>query len=345
MIKGKRKELETLLDISKAIFSTLEPKEILYLIVKKISEIMNVTRCSIIFTDMEKKTGQILSTYEDPALVDLSIDLRKYPEIIEAVEGKKMVLVQDALEDPLMKVVKDSLEQVGIRSIMVIPIPYFDEKVLGALYLRTSRKGKRFSNSEIDICQIVSSMAGIALKNAQNFHKISMEKALLEKMAITDDLTRLYNHRYFVKRLNEEFKRSQRYNTPLSCAMIDLDDFKKINDAYGHKSGDIILQEVAKVIKTSVRETDVVARYGGEEFAVILPHTDSEDAFHLAIRIRSAVNNFRSHILGEDNRVTVSIGVSTYPGPGVKDVDDLVRIADNRLYKAKGEGKDTVVNQ
>lgn len=343
MIKGKVEELETLLEISKAIFSTLETKEILYLIVKKLSEIMNVTRCSIILTDLETNIGQILSTYEDPALVDISIDLTKYPEIIKAIEDKKMILVQDVRTDPLMKGVQNALQRIGIRCIMVIPIRY-SEEVAGALYLRTSRRGKRFSDKEIKVCQIISSMAGIALRNAQLFNFIKEEKTLLEKMAVTDDMTRLYNHRYFVKRLNEEFKRAQRYDTPLSCAMIDLDDFKRINDTYGHKSGDIILQEVARVIKNSVRETDVVARYGGEEFAVILPHTNSEDAFSLAARIRSAVNSFRSDILEGDKPVTVSIGVSTYPDSGVKDVDDLVRRADNGLYKAKGQGKNTVVS-
>lgn len=336
-------DLETILEINKAIFSTLETKEILYLIVKKISEIMQVTRCSIILVDRQNNVGQILSTYEDPTLDNLSIDLRKYPEIVKAIEDEKTIFIQDVGLDPIMREVKDNLLSIGIRSIMVIPIRYLEE-ALGAVYLRTSRKGQRFSEKEIKVCQIISGMAAVALKNAHLFNSIKEDKVLLEKMAVTDDLTRLYNHRYFVKRLNEEFKRAKRYGTPLSCLMIDIDDFKKINDTYGHQSGDIVLQEVAKVIRNSVRETDVLARYGGEEFAVILPHTDREDAFHLANRIRVAVNSFRSGTLGGGELITVSIGVSTYPGSGVEDMDDLVRRADDGLYQAKGRGKDIVVS-
>lgn len=343
MSNRKRGNLETLFEISMVLFSTLETKEILYLIVKKISELIDVTRCSIIHTDREGDIGQILSTYEDPALDTLTIDLKKYPEIVKAIKEEKTILVQDAGIDPIMKEVKGYLLNTGIRSILVIPIRYSEGDV-GILYLRTSRKKGEFSEKEVKVCQIISSMAATALKNAQLFNLIKEEKVLLEKMAVTDDLTRLYNHRFFIKRLNEEYKRAKRYDTPLSCAMIDIDDFKKINDTYGHQSGDIILHEIASVIKNSVRETDVVARYGGEEFAVILPHTDHEDAFNLANRIRNAVKGFRSDNLREDVSITVSIGVSTYPHSGVEDVDGLIRKADDGLYKAKYSGKDMVIS-
>lgn len=342
MANSKMEDLETILEINKAIFSTLETKEILYHIVKKISEIINVTRCSIILIDRKTNVGHVLSTYEDPDLDTISIDLRKYPEIIKAVEDEKTIVVQDVGLDPIMKDVKDDLLMIGIRSIIVIPIQY-SEKAIGALYLRTSRKEKKFSEKELKVCQIISSMAAVALNNARLFNIIKEEKDLLEKMAVTDDMTRLYNHRFFIKRLKEEFKRAERYGTPLSCTMIDIDNFKNINDTYGHQTGDIILQDVAKVIKKCVRETDVVARYGGEEFAVILPHTGGEDAFNLANRMRNAVKNFRSDILGADVSITVSIGVSTYPHPEVRSMDNLVSRADAGLYQAKGSGKDKVM--
>lgn len=343
MPQKKVEDFETLLEINRAIFSTLDSREILYLIVKKISEIIEVTRCSIIYINKEMNTGQILSTYEDPALDTFTIDIRKYPEIVRAIEDEKMIIVQDAGVDPVIREVKDILLNIGIKSIMVIPIRY-SEGDIGVLYLRTSRKRNKFNDKEIKICQIISGMAAIALRNAQLFHIIKQDRALLEKMAVTDDLTGLYNHRFFVKRLNEEYKRASRYNNPLSFLMIDIDNFKKINDAHGHQKGNVILKEVSKVIKSSVREIDVVARYGGEEFAVILPHTGIVDAFNLANRIRNAIKCYRSDILGEKVSITVSIGVSTYPDSKVKGVDDLIRRADDGLYKAKSQGKDTVIS-
>jgi diguanylate cyclase (GGDEF)-like protein len=343
MANSKIEDLETLLEINKAIFSTMETKEILFLIVKKISEIMQVTRCSIILIDRKMNIGHVLSTYEDPDLGTLSIDLKKYPEITRAMEDEKTVLIQDVGVDPIVKEVRDNLISIGIRSIMVIPIHY-SEKAIGALYLRTSRKEKKFSEKELKISQVIASMAAVALNNARLFNIIKEEKDLLEKMAVTDDMTRLYNHRFFVRRLKEEYKRSERYKTNLACIMIDIDNFKNVNDTYGHQAGDIVLQEIARIIKRCVRETDVVARYGGEEFAVILPHTGNEAAVNLANRIRNAVKKSRSDSLEPDVSITVSIGVSTYPHPEVNNMDDLIRKADDGLYQAKSHGKDVVVS-
>ena len=343
MANSKIEDLETLLEINKAIFSTMETKEILYLIVKKISEIMQVTRCSIILIDRKMNIGHILSTYEDPDLGTLSIDLKKYPEIARAMEDEKTVLIQDVGADPIVREVRDNLISIGIRSIMVIPIHY-SEKAIGALYLRTSRKEKKFSEKEIKVSQIIASMTAVALNNARLFNIIKEEKDLLEKMAVTDDMTRLYNHRFFVRRLKEEYKRAERHGTNLACIMVDIDNFKNVNDTYGHQAGDVVLQEIARVIKKCVRETDVVARYGGEEFAVILPHTGNEAAVNLADRIRNAIKKKRLDSLGSDVFVTVSIGVSTYPHPEVNNMDDLIRKADDGLYQAKSQGKDRVIS-
>ena len=343
MANSKIEDLETLLEINKAIFSTVESKEILYLIVKKISEMIQVTRCSIILIDRKMNIGHVLSTYEDPDLDTISIDLKKYPEITRAVEDEKTILIQDVGADPLVKEVRENLISIGIRSIMVIPIHY-SEKAIGALYLRTSRKERRFSEKELKVSQVIASMAAIALNNARLFNIIKEEKELLEKMAVTDDMTRLYNHRFFVRRLKEEYKRSERYKTNLACLMVDIDNFKNVNDTYGHQAGDVVLQEIARVIKKCVRETDVVARYGGEEFAVILPHTGNEAAVNLADRIRNAIKKKRLDSLGSDVFVTVSIGVSTYPHPEVNNMDDLIRKADDGLYQAKSQGKDRVIS-
>ncbi|MBI5755837.1 MAG: sensor domain-containing diguanylate cyclase [Nitrospirae bacterium] len=335
--------LDTILDINNILFSTLDTKSILYLIVKKISEVMHVARCSIILIDKERHIGNILATFEDPALDTLSIDLIKYPEIVKSVEDEETVIIRDVGVDPVMRGVRENLLGMGIRSIMVIPIRY-TEGAIGALYLRTSRKDAVFSERDIKLCQVIADSAAVALKNAHLFNVIKEEKTLLEKMAVTDDLTRLYNHRYFVRRLGEEFKRARRYKNSISCVMLDIDNFKKVNDTYGHQSGDWVLQEVAKVIRDSVRETDVVARYGGEEFAVILPHTGREDAIKLAERIRQSIKGFRFDAVGNGEQITASMGVATYPDTEIRDIDDLVRKADNGLYKAKSNGKDMVVS-
>jgi len=335
--------LDIILNVNKSLFSTLETKDLLFLIVQKISEVIPVTRCSIVNVDKDKNAGNVLATFEDPALDSITLDLDKYPEITRSVADNNIVYIGDVETDPTLSAVRDKIVGLGIKSIIIMPIRYYNNEK-DSLYLRTSRKDNKFSENDLKLCQVIIDGAAVALKNAHLFNVMREEKLLLEKMVITDDLTRLYNHKYFVRRLGDEFKRSKRYNSSLSCMMIDLDNFKRINDTYGHQAGDKVLKDIAKVLRKSVRETDMIARYGGEEFSVILPNSVREDALRLAERIRSAVRNFIFDCIKEGEIITVSIGVTTYPHPDITDFDSLVRKADNALYKAKEGGKDRVVS-
>lgn len=173
-----------------------------------------------------------------------------------------------------------------------------------------------------------------------------IELDLFEKTAlsaVTDGLTGLYNHRYFHVRLEEEIERARRYKMNLSLIMFDLDDFKVYNDMNGHIAGDILLVEMAKIIRKTGRRTDIPARYGGEEFGVILPHTDRDGAFTIALRICQKV--FNTHFPNEEvlptKTATLSGGISTYPVDS-EDKTELVDCADIALYEAKKDGKNRV---
>lgn len=166
----------------------------------------------------------------------------------------------------------------------------------------------------------------------------------LEGLLVRDEKTGLFNFREFQRKLREEWLRAERYRTPLSLVMLDLDDFKKVNDEHGHLAGDRVLEEFASLVSAGARATDTAARYGGEEFAIILPHTGGILAARVAERICRAV---REHVfLGHDApaRVTVSAGVATYPScPRIDSPEALVAAADAALYRAKQLGKDRVV--
>jgi len=165
----------------------------------------------------------------------------------------------------------------------------------------------------------------------------------IEKLAITDGLTKVYNHRYFYKKMEEEAERYRRYGTVFSFVMIDLDYFKKFNDKYGHRAGDNALHTVAQVIKANTRILDVVSRYGGEEFAVILPETDVASAKIVAERIRSAVQETYFPVSNEQPpvHVTVSIGLATCP-QDANEINELIEMADKALYYSKETGKNKV---
>jgi diguanylate cyclase (GGDEF)-like protein len=166
----------------------------------------------------------------------------------------------------------------------------------------------------------------------------------MEALAGVDEKTGLNNYPHFMKKLHEEWQRAERYGTPLSIVMLDLDDFKKLNDALGHPAGDRALREFSLLVVGGARATDVAARYGGEEFAILLPHTEGSMAVRVAERILSAVREFVFLSADFPRRITVSAGVATFPASaGVNSPETLLHAADKALYSAKKEGKDRVV--
>jgi diguanylate cyclase (GGDEF)-like protein len=168
-----------------------------------------------------------------------------------------------------------------------------------------------------------------------------MEK--LEEVSITDDLTQIYNHRYLISRLHYEFERAKRYGLSVSLIMLDIDHFKVYNDNNGHLAGDEALRNVAKLIHGTLRETDIVGRYGGEEFAIILLHADSRKTAEVGERIRRIIEEapFPKEELQPMGKITVSIGGCCL-SDGMQSMEDLIRAADEALYRAKRNGRNQI---
>jgi diguanylate cyclase (GGDEF)-like protein len=167
----------------------------------------------------------------------------------------------------------------------------------------------------------------------------------LAELLVVDEKTGLFNYRQFRQKLEEEWLRAERYGTPLSLIMMDLDSFKTLNDTYGHLAGDRALQEFATLVAGGARATDIAARYGGEEFAIVLPHTNGSMAVRVAERIREATSQFVFLADEHSLNMTVSAGVATFPSAGSVDSPDaLIRIADQALYRAKQDGRNRVVD-
>ncbi len=341
-LKRELWELSTGADISHLISMTLDPKELLFKIVQKISEAMAVSRCSIVRVDWLRKSAFVVASHEDPNIAGLKLNLKKYPEILAALSLKEPVLINNVLTDPLMKKVRDIIAPLGIKTILVVPI-IFHEKVIGTLFLKTSRRKRTFNMHEIQLLKTIAKASSSALYNAFLFEQIEDEKTRLEKLAITDYLTGLYNVRYFYQRIIEEFNRAERYILPMSCLMLDIDYFKKINDVHGHKVGDQVLQEFARLLKKFTRRTDVLSRYGGEEFIMLLPQTSAQGAVIEAERIRIFIKSHKFKSLKSKGGITISIGVSYLPHSKVVAHEDLISFADDALYEAKNSGRDRVV--
>ncbi len=169
----------------------------------------------------------------------------------------------------------------------------------------------------------------IELKNAN-------EK--LKLLSTTDPLTNLFNRRKMNIEIEKEFKRSNRYGTKFSFIMFDIDWFKKINDTYGHQAGDVVLKELSSLTKEIVRSTDIVSRWGGEEFLILCTETDLDTAYNLAQRLREATENYKFSV---GKKVTISIGVHEFDGK--ESADEMLKNVDDKLYKAKNNGRNCVV--
>jgi diguanylate cyclase (GGDEF)-like protein len=216
-----------------------------------------------------------------------------------------------------------------------------EEFLISSLWIKDKPEGiilvdnyvtkKPINDADIRIFNMFVEQAAGAIENSRAF-----EDTLIK--AHTDTLTMLWNHGYFQYRLDEELLKAKSKNYPLSILMIDIDDFKKFNDTYGHIQGDKALREVSEALKMSLRELDIICRYGGEEFSIILPFADKDEAFNIAESLRKSLT--AKEIVG--NKFTISIGLASFPKDGC-DRDSLVKKADVALYKAKREGKNKVV--
>ena len=267
------------------------------------------------------------------------------PEFQKSIEeGALEPLCKDAIKmrEPLyiMEISDISkisiLRKEGIIFLTAIPM-VSNNNPIGLLFLASrDMKGKDF---DFDIAALISLVGN-------NFSLILDKLNLFQetkRLSITDGLTGLFNRRYFYKHLEIEIARAKRYRNTFSLMLFDIDNFKKINDTYGHQAGDEVLHEMSRILKSGSRETDIVARYGGEEFIIILPNTLEEEAVSLANRIKSTVeHNIFSINNSEGVSITLSGGISSYPR-NASDAKSLLYAADSALYSAKAAGKNKII--
>lgn len=168
---------------------------------------------------------------------------------------------------------------------------------------------------------------------------------LLKDQSMTDDVTGLYNHRHLIEVTEKELMRAKRYGRFLSGMMVDVDDFKTINDCYGHVTGDSVLREIAVILKNDTRKVDIVGRYGGDEFMVVLPETSGDLARMVALRVQKDVRQYRFKTLRDYISVTVSIGVIHFKDPKDFDKQAFVEKIDEAMYRAKSLGKDRIYSE
>jgi diguanylate cyclase (GGDEF)-like protein len=278
-------------------------------------------------TKLKNDNSELKITLEQTtAIYDITKQICKYLDVAKVFhafeqEIAKYIRVQEC------KLIEGDIETALYKDYTVLPLK-IDTDYLGYLV------AKGVDETDKDKFHILANQFLLGVRRSLLYQRV-------QELAIIDGLTGILSRRYFLERFKEELKRSRQLKYSFAFLMVDIDRFKECNDRYGHLVGDVILKDVAKIIKDSLRQIDLVCRYGGEEFSIILTETDRVGAMFAAERIRQSVETRHIRAYDEDLKVTISVGISVFPSHG-RDIHELLDKADEALYKAKQTGRNKV---
>jgi len=304
--------------------------------IKSIPKLVRASFASLYILD---ETNNILHLHKHnhPFLINKIVSLNQTPTplMVMAVRSKELILVPD-IDTHKKPVIRKSqrvfAENYRTNNCAVVPL-ICQDRVVGVLNLADKMDSDRFESGDVALIELFSQLVGASIGNIKLFEKI-------QRQATTDGLTGLVNHKTFYEILEKELWRSRRYGGRISLIMIDIDNLKSINDAYGHRAGDKAIRKISKIIKECIRQIDTAARYGGDEFAVILLNTSLDDAIIVAQRMVDAVASSQATWQKEQIPLSISVGLGQYD-PDITP-EDITSRSDQALYMAKQAGKNTV---
>lgn len=328
----RNEELASMIEIGKALTSSLDIHAILETIMKQVERLIKPKAWSLLLVDNESGdlTFEIVVSTVSDQLKGVRLERGKGIAGWVAEHGQSL-LIPDVSKDDRFAEQFDQKLLFTTRSIICVPMKIKDQ-IIGVIELINSLEELDFDESDFQLISAIADFAAIALENARNYKRIN-------ELVVTDDLTGLYNSRQFGQLIENEVKRSGRYGEQFSLIFLDLDHFKGINDTHGHLVGSRMLGEFGRLIGKQIRSSDMAARYGGDEFAIILPHTGKGQAVAAAANLLEAMRVTR--FVSDDNtsiRLTASFGVATFPD----DADnrgDLIKAADIAMYAVKAAGR------
>ncbi|MCX5686089.1 MAG: sensor domain-containing diguanylate cyclase, partial [Candidatus Omnitrophica bacterium] len=248
------------------------------------------------------------------------------------LKNRKSLIVEDVTMDFRFSTGDIEASNDTFRSLIETPL-VVEDKVIGILRM-DSLEALRYSQDDLRLLDIIANLSAVTIQNARLYSRT-------EELSRKDGVTGLVVRRYFLERFEEEVERAAINKGMLSVLILDIDHFKNYNDKYGHAAGDLVLRHLAKTLGSLIREGDIAARYGGEEMVLVLCGRNKKEAQTAAEEIRKAVKDRPLVLRRHTANITVSIGLATYPEDAMRE-EDLIKIADKRLYKAKDGGRDRV---
>ncbi|HEY6872195.1 MAG TPA: sensor domain-containing diguanylate cyclase [Geobacteraceae bacterium] len=335
LLERRNEELRALVEIGKALTSTLDLQEILNVIMEKVSLLLKPHSWSLLLVD-EGSGDLVYEIAVSPAAKRFKgVRLARGDGVAGwvALQGEARLIPDIRAEghsfpSPAYKAVHP------VRSVLCVPVKS-KNRTLGVVELVNTDKERCFDEADLKILSTIADYAAIAIENASYFRKVN-------ELAITDDLTGLYNSRHLHAILDYEVERASRYEADLSLVFIDIDFFKNINDTYGHLVGSRLLTEMGHLIRLHIRKVDIAARYGGDEFVIVLPNIAKAGAYSMAAKLRRLIN--AHDFLAEDGyriHITASFGIAAFPEDAQTKID-LISLADRAMYEVKAGSRDGI---
>jgi diguanylate cyclase (GGDEF)-like protein len=334
-LRRNLQHLTALHEVNTRIVSALDPEEVLASVLDSLNDLLNYQNASIYLVDLDVDVPA-----EGPHTVTPSQGTLPRLRASRTLDEHGNVPEQGAVADehsPLMEAIHDqqSVGRMSAAGLLQLAVPLVaGGRALGALEVTLDAP---LGVDDVKILELLAAAAAVALQNAHLYQEI-------QRLATTDPLTGLSNYRHFHELMNLEVQRARRMRYPVGMLMMDLDHFKLVNDRHGHPAGDRALKQVAELLRTRLRRTDVVARIGGEEFAAILPGDGAVEVRIVAEKLRSAVAGLApisGGMVAESTQLTLSVGATSLQ-PDALDAQLLIACADRALYEAKRKGRNQV---
>lgn len=331
---------DLMFDIFQEVSASLRAEEILQTLVRRVGEALGLAHCSFVLAAPGEREGRVVAIFENPSLRDLRIDLEHYPELQEALRTERPVVIENIKEHPLFTRIRQrwAAQSLDIKVKSAVALPVFVQGAPGGIFFLRTREGDaELRPRDVELANTIAQAAARVLENEERRAAIFRRQS----SAAIDTLTGCASLDGLDRRLRDEFERARRYRLRFCLVLLDLDHFRDTNERLGKEAGDAVLGDLGRLLQREMRAPDFVARYGGDEFALLLPETDARGARNFIQRLRGLIAKHPFPAVA-GSRPTFSAGIVTFPHPEALRPEDLLRLVDGAVRKAKTSADDRI---